>query len=54
MTHLAWFGANAAKRFLAIAEPKRLTVYGSPDEAATKALDRMGAVYMRPFGGFAR
>ncbi|GHD57034.1 hypothetical protein GCM10017083_37930 [Thalassobaculum fulvum] len=54
MTHIAWFGANAAKRFLAIAEPKRLTVYGSPDEAATKALDRMGAVYMKPLGGFAR
>lgn len=54
MTHLAWFGANVAKRFLAAAEPKRLVVYGSPDAAATKALDRMGAVYMKPLGGFVR
>lgn len=54
MTHLAWFGANAAQRFLAAAEPKRLVVYGTPDAAATKALDKLGAVYMKPFGGFAR
>lgn len=54
MAHLGWFGANVAERFLAMAEPKKLTVYGSPDEAATKALDGLGAIYMRPIGGFAR
>lgn len=54
MAHLGWFGANAAKRFMAAAEPKRLVVYGSPDATATKALDGLGAVYMKPFGGFFR
>lgn len=54
LIHLTWFGANAAERFLAAVEPKRLTVYGSPNEAAVKALNRLGAVYMAPMGGFAR
>lgn len=54
MTHLGWFGANVARRFMAAAEPKRLVVYGNPDTAATKALDRLGAVYMTPLGGFKR
>ena len=54
LTHLGWFGASAARRFMAAAEPKRLVVYGSPDEAATRALDRLGAIYMKPLGGFTR
>lgn len=54
MAHLGWFGANVAQRFMAAVEPKRLVVYGSPDAAATKALDGLGAVYMKPFGGFFR
>ena len=54
MAHLGWFGANVAERFLAAVEPKKLTVYGAPDETAVKALNGLGAVYMAPFGGFVR
>ncbi len=54
MTHLGWFGANAAERFLAAADPKRLTVYGNPNDEATAALNGLGAAYMTPLGGFAR
>jgi len=54
MTHLKWFGEECAARFMAVAEPHRITVYGTPDATTRKALDRMGAVYMAPIGGFVR
>lgn len=54
MVHLASFGKNFAERFMSMAKPTKLTVYGNPDETVRKALDRMGAVYMAPIGGFAR
>jgi quinol monooxygenase YgiN len=54
MTHLKWFGKECAERFMAVCEPRRITVYGTPDDAVRKALDRMGAVYMTPIAGFAR
>lgn len=54
MTHLATFGAKFAERFMSMAKPTKLVVYGTPNDTVRKALDRMGAVYMAPIGGFAR
>lgn len=54
VAHLKWFGAEWAERFVAAAEPKSLTVYGAPDASAKKALDRLGAAYFTPIGGFSR
>lgn len=54
MTHLGNFGQNFAKRFFAVAEPKRQVVYGNPNDEVRKALGRGGAVFMGPLGGFTR
>lgn len=54
LVHLGNFGKKFAPRFLSLAKPTRLTVYGNPDAAVRKALDSMGAVYMAPVDGFAR
>ena len=54
MLHLGWFGENYADRILAIAEVTRFTVYGNPSDQVKEVLNNFGAVYMAPFGGFAR
>lgn len=54
MTHLATFGEQFAERFMAIVEPTRFMVYGSPSDEVKEALSGFGAVFMSPFGGFAR
>jgi quinol monooxygenase YgiN len=54
LTHLAGFGEKFAQRFLADLDPTRVVVYGAPSDEARKALSGLGAVYMAPFGGFAR
>ena len=54
MTHLATFGSTFAERFLTNAAPTRIVVYGNPSADVTGVLDGFGAVYMTPFGGFAR
>ena len=54
MTHLGSFGQHFAERFLAALEPKRLVVYGDPNEEARAALAGFGAVHMAFLGGFAR
>lgn len=54
LTHLGNFGANFAGRFFGCADPTGFYVYGSPNEAAAKALTGAGATLMGPIGGFAR
>jgi quinol monooxygenase YgiN len=54
VTHLKWFGAECAERFMALAKPEGFTVYGNPDATAKKMLDGVGAVYFTPIGGFSR
>ena len=54
MVHLGNFGAHFAERFMGCVEPTQFHVYGSPDEQVRGILDGFGAVYLGPFGGFAR
>jgi len=54
MTHLASFGANFADRFMACVDVTGFNVYGAPDDEVRGALAPFGAVFMDPFGGFAR
>ncbi len=54
MTHLASFGANFDERFLAVLDPTRFTVYGSPSAEVRDALGAFGAAYMTSAAGFAR
>lgn len=54
MAHLGSFMKNFAGRFMGCVEPKRIVVYGNPNDEAKKALKGQGAVFMNHFGGFAR
>jgi quinol monooxygenase YgiN len=54
VTHLTTFGDQFADRFLAAVVPVRLTVYGTPNDAAKEALSGLNPTYMPPFGGFTR
>jgi len=54
MTHLGAFGEKFAERFMAAVEVTRLVVYGKPNNEVKQALSGIGAVFMAPFGGFAR
>jgi quinol monooxygenase YgiN len=50
--HLQAFREQFAARFMDALEVKRFMVYGQPDDAARKALGKMGARIMEPLGGF--
>jgi len=54
MVHLGTFGSVFAERFLSCVEPTGFSVYGDPSDAVRGVLDGFGAVYLGPFGGFAR
>ncbi len=54
MTHLGAFGEKFAERFMASAEPTRFVVYGAANNEVKEALSGFAAVFMAPFGGFAR
>ena len=54
MIHLTSFAENYAERFLAAAEPKRLVVYGNPDDEVRGILGGFGATFMEQLGGYAR
>jgi hypothetical protein len=54
MTHLEWFGANCAVRFMEMVTPTRFVVYGTPSQQVKDALAAFSPVYMVPFGGFSR
>ena len=54
MTHLNNFGTKFAARFMQLARPTRMTVYGTPNEEASAALKRLNATFLSEIGGFAR
>ena len=54
LTHLGTFGEKFAERFMAIAEPTRLVLYGDPSAEVREALAPMGAIHLAQIGGFAR
>lgn len=54
LAHLTAFGERFAERLLPAVDPTRFVVYGTPTDRATEALDAFGALYMKPFAGFAR
>lgn len=54
MVHLGNFGSHFAERFMACVEPTHFHVYGNPSDQVRGILDAFGAVYLEPFGGFAR
>ena len=54
LTHLGTFGEKYAERFMTAVDPTRFVVYGNPNSEVKAALAGFGAVFMSPFGGFAR
>jgi len=54
MSHLQWFGANFAERFMKILKPTRVVVYGTPSQELKDAISGLNPVYMAPLGGFRR
>jgi quinol monooxygenase YgiN len=53
LAHLENFRTRFAARFEAMVTRRQFTVFGQPDNPALKeALDRFGAIYLRPFGDF--
>ncbi|MFT5501558.1 MAG: quinol monooxygenase YgiN [Woeseiaceae bacterium] len=54
MIHLGSFGEKFAERFLAVLNPIRFFVYGSPSDAVKDALAGFNPVYMQSLAGFAR
>ena len=54
MKHIMSFGKNFAARFTSCLEPRKMVVHGAPSDDVKKALAGQGALFMAPFGGFAR
>lgn len=54
LTHLRMFADRFSARFGALAERRRVSVYGDPSPELRASLDRIGAVYLAPFAGFSR
>jgi hypothetical protein len=56
MRHLGTFREKFEERLVAAVEPTRFVVYGTPNNEVKESLTLSGldAVFMTPFGGFAR
>ena len=54
VTHMVTFGERYAERFMAAVDQTCFVVYGNPNNEAKAVLEGVGAVFMLPFGGFAR
>ena len=54
MAHLRAFGEKFRRRFGSMVDRKRFTVYGNPSDELRRLLDRYGATYLAPFGGFSQ
>jgi hypothetical protein len=54
LAHLAVFGERFAGRLLALADPTRVMVLGSPSDEFRAAAAAFGPTYLRPVGGFVR
>lgn len=54
MTHIAAFNERYMKRFFGILEPKRLVMYGAPDEAVRDAMSKLTPEVLQQAAGFSR
>jgi len=54
MVHLGTFGSRFAGRFMALASPSQMFVYGDPDDRVREAVAGMGPMHLGPLGGFSR
>jgi len=54
LTHIGNFGEKFAERLGAIVESKGFKVYGNPSDELKEVTSGAGAVFLTPFGGFAR
>jgi quinol monooxygenase YgiN len=54
VAHLHTFRRTFGDRFVALVDRARFTVYGTPSAELRSMLDGFGAMYLAPFGGFAR
>ena len=52
VAHLRTFTATFAERYASMVDRKRFVVFGEPSDELRTILDRYGAMYHRPFGGF--
>ncbi len=54
LIHMGTFGATYAERFFTVLTPTAVHLYGTPNAEVLEGLGGMGAVVMRPVGGFRR
>lgn len=54
LIHMGTFGEKYAERFNTAVEATRFMAYGNPNSEVRDVLSGLGAVFMSPFGGFAR
>jgi quinol monooxygenase YgiN len=52
--HLRTFGRKFGGRFVGMVDRAQFTVYGTPSAELREMLDKFGATYLEPFGGFSR
>jgi quinol monooxygenase YgiN len=53
VAHLRIFADQFGATYSTLVERTKFTVYGNPSDELRALLDQFGAVYMKPFGGFA-
>ncbi len=53
LAHLETFERAFRDRFLRLVERRRFVVFGTPTKELRRVLDRLGALYLRPFGDIA-
>jgi len=54
LAHLASFNEIFADRLMSMADPERMTIYGSPSAALKDEVSGINPTYMNPVGGFVR
>jgi quinol monooxygenase YgiN len=52
LTHLKNFTARFGERYSALVERRRFVFFGMPSTELRRFLDRLGAIYVNPLGGF--
>jgi quinol monooxygenase YgiN len=52
LAHLVNFTARFGERYSALVERRRFVFFGVPSTELRRFLDRFGAIYAEPFGGF--
>jgi quinol monooxygenase YgiN len=54
LIHMGTFGATYAERFFSLLTPTAFHLYGAPNAEVREGLAAVGAVVMKPVGGFHR